>query len=60
VAFRLKDLAALVDPSIKHDRVRRVFEVAAAHWGDGGVRGTSAGWGGSGFTVLSLGADVLG
>jgi hypothetical protein len=49
-----------VDTSIKHDRVRRVFEVAAAHWGDGGDRGTSAGWGESDFTVFSLGVDVLG
>ena len=53
-------MAALVDPRIKHDRVRRVVEVALTHWFDLGVRGTSAGRGGSGATVLGMVADVVG
>ena len=60
MSFELKILAALVDPRIKHDRVRWVVEVALAHWFDMGVRGTSAGGGGSGVTVLGMGGDVLG
>jgi hypothetical protein len=36
VIFKLEELATVVDTSIKHDRVRRDFEVAAAHWGGGG------------------------
>ena len=53
-------MAALVDPFIKHDRVRWFVEVALAQWFDMGVRGTSAGRGGSGVTVLGVGGNVLG
>ena len=61
MVFKLEKLAAVVDTSIKHDRVRRYFGVQATEGDDGEIRGTSAAWGGrSWFTGFSLRFDVLG
>ena len=60
MSFELENLVALVDLVIKHDGVRGGVEVALSHWVDLGVRGTSAGRGGSDVTVLGIGGHVLG
>ena len=65
VVFKLVKLAAVVDPSIKHDRVRRNPGVPPSEGDDRDVRGSDAarGWhsrvAGSGLGVDLLGLGLL-
>jgi len=60
VSFELGNLAALVNLGVEHSGKRGIVEVAPSQWVGLGVRGTSAGRGGSQNTFLGHGGHVLG
>ena len=60
VSFELGNLAAHVNLGVEHSGKRGIVEVAPSQWVGLGVRGTSAGRGGSHITCFGHGGHVLG
>ncbi len=60
VSFELGNLAALENLGVEHSGKRGIVEVAPSQRVGLGVRGTSAGRGGSQITCLGHGGHVLG
>ena len=60
VSFGLANLAAHVNLGVEHSGRRGIVEVAPSQWVGLGVRGTSAGRGGSHITSFGHGGHVLG